>query len=283
MSKRRLLLIVQAVFYGALIWFVVQRFDKLVASIDLGILLERPLHVAASIIFFLLFYGLLAVHWKLVCDKYEKYPQDQQWLSFFASQPYKYLPSSVFTFSSRAVYAKKLGLPMKQSSAVQLIENFNILGSAFCTAILFLLFNTAPVLGAVASVLLLAALIGITFIPAVKLPKTALSISGRYYVRLLLLALAAWLSAGVAFYFIILATGSGISFVSAVAANAIAVGLGIVAVFAPGGIGVREFIYNKFSIGTTAIVLWRLLTLVVDLAVGLTAIYLIKRKSAQKS
>ncbi|HSX27208.1 MAG TPA: lysylphosphatidylglycerol synthase domain-containing protein [Patescibacteria group bacterium] len=283
MSKRSLLLAVQIVFYGALIWFVVQKFDKLTASVDLGILLNKPLHIVLSILCFLAFYGLLSLHWMQISDKYEKFPQSHQWLAFFASQPYKYLPSSVFTFSSRAVYAKKLGLPMKQSSAVQLIENFNILSAGFCIALLFLIYHASAFLGTFAGLLFLLGLFAVCFVPVFKLPKTAIKISGRDWAKLFILPLAGWLIAGLAFYLIVLATGQQIEFASAVATNAMAVALGILAIFAPGGIGVRELVYNKFSVGNAGIILWRLLTLVIDIAVGLVAIYAINRSLRTKN
>lgn len=283
MSKRTLLLILQIAFYIVLIGFVVQKFDELTNSVNLNILLDKPFYVVFSIICFLIFYALLSLHWKLVCDKYEKFQQNRQWLAFFASQPYKYLPTSIFTFSSRAVYSKRLGLPIKQSSAVQLIENLNILLGSFVTALLFLIYNESIPLGFAASVLLILILSAVCFVPTLKIPKTALRLSGKEWVKLFLLSLTAWMVAGTAFYFIVLATGQQIDFASAVTANAIAVGLGILAVFAPAGIGVREFVYNKFGITNTGIIVWRLLTLLIDVVVGFMAIYWIKRTALRQN
>jgi uncharacterized protein (TIRG00374 family) len=122
-------------------------------------------------------------------------------------------------------------------------------------------------------------LTAVSFIPMVKLPKTALTISGRLWVRLFILPVLAWLSAGTAFYLMVMATGQQLDFVTAVTANAVAVSLGILAIFAPGGIGVRELVYNKFGVASAGIILWRLMTLMVDVLVGLVAIYWVKRLS----
>lgn len=278
MLKKKILFLAQVAFYLAVIWFVARRLNQLISVINPSILLEKPLEVSISAVCFLLFYGLMSMHWKRICDNYTKFPQQKQWLAYFASQPYKYLPSSFFTFSSRAVYASKLGLPAKQSSLVQIIENFNILLGGFGVAVVFLAFASSLSLGLLISGAGLLTIAAISRIPAVRLPKTAYSIAGKQWVKLFLFSLAGWVFAGSAFYFMLLASGEGASFVPAVAANAIAMCLGIVAIFAPGGIGVREFVYSKFSISTTGIIMWRLLTLFIDLAVGLVAILLINRQ-----
>lgn len=276
MSKKRALLFLQIGFYIAVIWFVIQKFNHLTASLDRGSLFDRPLLIVLSALCFVFFYCLLSVHWKLLCDKYVKFPQHHQWLSFFASQPYKYLPSSVFTFSSRAVYAKKLGLPLKQSSAIQLIENFDLLLSGLGVSLLFLIYHMSMTAGIAVTAAGLLGLGIIAIIPAVQIPKTAITISGREWVRLFTIPVLGWIGTGTAFYLLVLATGQHLDFVSAVAANALAVSLGILAIFAPGGIGVREFVYNKFKVANPGIILWRLLTLIVDIVVGTIAIYWIR-------
>lgn len=279
MSKKYALLVLQVGLYVAVIWFVSQRFQELYQSIDFSTVIDKWPLLVLSIGCFLLFYGVLSIHWKEICDKYTKYPQNHQWLSFFASQPYKYLPSSVFTFSSRAVYAKKLGLPIKQSSAVQLIENLDILLSGLCVALLFLGFKASLTAGIITSGLFLVVLCAVTYVPSLKVPKTAINISGREWVRLFSLPVLGWFAAGAAFYFLVMATGAQIDFVTAVSANAIAVSLGILAIFAPGGIGVRELVYDKFNVSNAGIILWRLLTLVIDIVVGALAIYRLNRLS----
>ncbi len=271
-SKKWLLLFIQVGFYAAVIWFVSQKFNQLADSVDIGLLVNKPILLIFSIACFLLFYGLLSLHWKRICDQYAKFPQHHQWLSFFASQPYKYLPSSIFTFSSRGMYAKKLGLPVKQSSVVQLIENFNVQLAGLSVALVFLCYRLSTMAGVGVSALFILGLIAISFIPTFKLPKTALEISGQTWAKLFVLPVLGWLAAGTGFYLVVMATGQQIEFTSAVAANTVAVSLGILAIFAPGGIGVREFVYNKFSVGNTGIILWRLLTLILDVVIGVIAI-----------
>jgi uncharacterized membrane protein YbhN (UPF0104 family) len=111
------------------------------------------------------------------------------------------------------------------------------------------------------------------------MPKTAIKLSGRKWVQLFLMVFGAWIFSGIAFYLIIKGSGQNISFSTAISANAAAMGLGILAIFAPGGIGVREFVYNKFSLALPGIVLWRLFTLVIDICVGFTSIFIINRQS----
>jgi uncharacterized membrane protein YbhN (UPF0104 family) len=282
MYKRKALLAIQIIFYIAVIWFIAVRFDRLIHSVDVGNLLQRPLLVILSVICFLGFYAFLALHWKLICDKYAKFPQQHQWLSFFASQPYKYLPSSIFAFSSRAVYAKKLGLPIKQSTLVQLLENMNIVLGGFLVAVVCLAFQASLTIGIGVSTLTILCLCGAVLIPSIKVPKSALYLSGREWVKLLSFTVSAWIFSGTAFYLIVLANGQSISYVTAVAANSVAVGLGILAVFAPGGIGVREFVFSRFNISSGPIITWRLLTLIVDVIVGASAIYAIKRTTSKK-
>lgn len=277
MSKKHLLFIFQGGFYALITWFLFRKFNELYDTIDPSVLAKRPCHILLSVVCFLSFYALLAIHWKQVCSRYTKYPQSNQWLSFFASQPYKYLPSSVFTFSSRAVYAKKLGLPIKQSSVAQLVENGNILLSGFSVGMVFLAYQVSTPFGLLVTAAFLLSLGIISFVPSFKIPKTALTISGREWLKLFVIPFTGWWLAGTAFYFLVIGTGQDINFISAVAVNALAVGLGILAVFAPGGVGVREFVYNRFSINNTGIVAWRLLTLLMDVIVGLTAIYLLHR------
>lgn len=277
-TKKQLLFVAQIAFYVALIWYVSQKWSELTAVINPRLLLERPIPTVLSLICFLGFYGLLSLHWSKLCARYTKFPQQRQWLAFLASQPYKYLPSSAFTFSARAVYAKKLGLPLKQSTAVQLIENLNILGSGIALGALLLAFEYSFNLGILLGGIGMLAIIGVCMVPSLKIPKTAINISGKEWVGLALMAGAGWVLAGAAFYFLASAAGTPAAFVYAVAANSLAMCLGILAVFAPGGIGVREFVYSKFMVTATAIAMWRILTLLIDVVVGLAAILIINRR-----
>lgn len=62
-----------------------------------------------------------------------------------------------------------------------------------------------------------------------------------------------------------------------IAANSIAFSLSILAVFAPGGIGVREAVYSFFSIAAVTVISWRILVFVMDFLVGIVSIFLIKK------
>lgn len=282
MFKRYLLLALQLLFFAAIVVFVAQRYKQLTAIVEPSTILGKPFQLSLSIAGFIIFYSLMAWHWQLLSEKFANSPRSRQWLAFFASQPYKYLPSSLFTFSARAVYAKKLGLSVKQSSIIQLIENTNILIGAGLLVLLLSAFRTSFIWGlsAIALILLFA---GVAVRTGLKLPKHGFRLAGREWVRLLALTSVAWLFAGIALYSLITATGQDIALLTAIVANTIAVGLGIIAVFAPGGIGVREFVYVKFAIDATGIIFWRLLTLVLDISLGFLAIYFIKRLKKSNS
>lgn len=282
MFKKFLLTVLQLVFLSLVAWFIVSRLDELYAAVDTSLIRENPSLILLSVVLFLAFYSVLAIHWMGVCRLVDSENYEKQWLAFLASQPYKYLPSSVFTFSARASYAKKLGTTIKKSSLAQVVENGNILLGALCISIIFLAYNYSVLLGIGATLVMIFLMGAVIAIPRLKIPKTSLEVSGREWLNLFLLTLIAWVIAGGSLYFLNKAVGDNVSFVSIVAANSIAMGLGIVAIFAPGGIGIREFIYAKFSIGAPVIILWRLLTLLIDVVLGVWAIILIKNNPTSK-
>jgi uncharacterized membrane protein YbhN (UPF0104 family) len=65
----------------------------------------------------------------------------------------------------------------------------------------------------------------------------------------------------------------------AISANAAGYAVSILAVFAPGGLGVREFTLYLFSVQNPAILLWRLITLAGDLLLGFGAVAYIRLRS----
>lgn len=276
MSKR-LLLVIQLVFFVAIVVFGIQRFQVLTDSVTPSLILRKPIHLSLSVACFLGFYALLACHWQLLTQKFVGKHHTRQWLAFFASQPYKYLPTSLFTFSARATYAKKLGLSVKASSVAQIIENANIVLAGILVVSLFLIFQTSILWGLIGTSLIALIICTVVLSPRLMISRNNFQLSGREWIKLFILPIGAWLFAGLSFYILLAATGHNITVLSAIVANTLAITLGILAVFAPAGIGVREFVYAQFAVAATGIIFWRLLTLVVDFAVGCIAIYLIRR------
>lgn len=235
--------------------------------------------VVGSFLLFLIFYGLLSLHWMLICEEVGKKNSKNQVFAFFASQPYKYLPTSLFTFSFRAKYAKDLGLGLKLSSLAQLVENFDILLSGALIAVLFYLQYSFPGIGlfvTLTTILLLTILYIIN--TNVKIPFLKIKISTRSASKYISLVSLAWVISGLSFYLLGQAFGLDIGLFRSIASNAGAFISGIVAFFAPGGIGIRELVFAAFGIQSLMIVLWRLLTFIVDIIVGLIAILYIKFK-----
>lgn len=231
----------------------------------------RPL--IGSIILFILFYGILSIHWMLICFEVDKKFRKNQILVFFASQPYKYLPTSLFTFSYRAKYAKDVGMSLKRSSAAQFIEIINIVFSGALIATVFSLldryFGFGLLLLSLCTVILLILYqINVMFsIPFVKLKIPSRSVS-----KYMVLVGLGWVVAGVSFYLLGKAFGLDNGLYESIASNAGALIAGILAFFAPGGIGVRELVFTAFGIQSLMIVLWRMLTFIVDIVVGGLAI-----------
>lgn len=251
--------------------------SRLIKDINFNTLEINMWLVVGSLLFFLAFYGLLSLHWMLICEEVDKKSNSNQVFAFFASQPYKYLPTSLFTFSFRAKYAKDLGLGLKLSSIAQLIENFNILLSGTLIAVIFYLQYNYPILGLL--IIIIASFILIVLYINnynVRIPIVKLKISTKSASKYISLVSLAWVVSGFSFYLLGQAFGLDIGLFRSVASNAGAFISGILAFFAPGGIGVRELVFTAFGIQSLMIVLWRLLTFCVDIIVGILAILYIK-------
>jgi uncharacterized membrane protein YbhN (UPF0104 family) len=265
---------------GAL-YFGVNYFVELVSEITRSKLGINYFLVSLSGFVFLLFYVLLSFHWYRLSSLFAG-KKNLQYLSFFASQPYKYLPTSLFTLSFRAKYAKDLGMDIKKSSLAQLIENLNMLSTGILVGAVFYLLSEKQflILG-----LLFAVIVSVWFFTPKKLnlniKSKVVSIDKNYeFVNLSLTSLA-WIVSG--FSFLILAKGLNvdIGIYEALSANALAYTLGILAFFAPGGIGVREWVFSLYSISNVAIVGWRIMTFCADMLLGFIAIGVIAIKKSR--
>lgn len=238
----------------------------------------NPLLLLISLAIFLLFYWILSKHWLYLSNVF-KNTNPKQDLAFYASQPYKYLPTSIFTFSFRAKYSKQLGMSIKSSSLAQLLENINLLGIGAYTALLFYLLSINILYGS-------ALLVGTIFIMFIIPDKINLSIRAKKltinkYIEIKAVAMVflAWIVSGLSFYVLNKGLGINIGLFDAISANSAAYSLGILAFFAPGGIGIREWVFSVFGIASISIVFWRILTFAVDMAVGVITILIIEKKS----
>lgn len=235
-----------------------------------------------SFILFGVFYLLIAWHWQRVCRSVNKQANvEHQNLAFFASQPYKYLPSSVFTFSFRAKFAKDLGMSVKQSSLAQLIENFNILGAGLVTSVIFYLASVSVYAGiGVSAVVALVFGVVIRNKSVAIIPKLKRRVALDELSKNFVLIIGAWVVSGISFWVLSASVGVALNPTIAISANAVAYVASILAVFAPGGIGVRELVLALFSVSNGVIIFWRILTFIADMVFGFAAILLLKKVTA---
>ncbi len=277
--KKRALQIIQAILTLALILVVAWKANDFLVRVDWGMIPSAWFEVVIAAVLFLLGYVLLAEHWLLVAREIVPDLPAKHRLAFFASQPYKYLPTSFFTLSFRAHYAHKLGMSLKDSTKAQLIENINMVsGAVLLGTIAWYVFIDGRV-GA-----MLLAVLGAFFALLWKYHHVDLHVGAakiklhmRCWIRGYLIVLAAWLIIGMGFYVLAHALQPDVDFLRAVAATEYAFSAGIVAIFAPGGIGVREFVFSSFGFVASTVIVWRCITFVVDILLGVGAITIVAR------
>lgn len=167
----------------------------------------------------------------------------------------KYIPGKVFMLAARLAYYKEEGAPLSKVTVCFFIENICTLLGAAMLFIVSLLFFPNELLSDYQwiTILLIAAffaaihprVINLVLKPIGKLAKKPLEIPMKYsqMIRVVLLFIANWLIVGVGFYILTrsicpavelnqLLFCAGVWGVSAI--------IGILAVFAPSGLGVRE-------------------------------------------
>jgi uncharacterized membrane protein YbhN (UPF0104 family) len=282
MSTRKITFKILSLFLtiGAL-YFGISYFIELINEITRSKVSINYLLLIFSGFLFLLFYVILSFHWYRLTSLFIG-KKNQQFLSFFASQPYKYLPTSLFTLSFRAKYAKDLGMDIKKSSLAQVVENLNMLSTGIFVGIVFYLMSGKQFL--ILGLLFLAIISVWLFTPNklnLNIKSKAINIDKNYeFVNLTLTSLA-WIVSG--FSFLVLANGLNLDLgvYEALSANAIAYTLGIFAFFAPGGIGVREWVFSLYNISNVAIVGWRIMTFFADMILGFIAIGIIAIKKSR--
>lgn len=245
----------------------------LIADLDLVGIDKR--YLAVSIVSFIIFYLLLSYHWYRAVKMVDNAAAGVQSLAFFASQPYKYLPSSLFTFSFRAKYAHDLGLSLKKSSKAQLIENMVLLSSGLYVGVVFLAIKIDVIYG---GVVFLVTLLGAVLAKdnlTMSIKSKKMHFNKNDILMNFALVSIAWIVCGLSFFYLNKAVGVNLVLVDSVASNSIAYVSGILAFFAPGGVGVREAVYGFFSVQVSAILMWRLITFILDVVMGFMSIVIV--------
>lgn len=236
-----------------------------------------PQIVSAGIIF-AIGYTIFAHHWLLVCRIIKPDTPSKQHLAFFASQPYKYLPTSLFTLSFRAKFSSQLGMKLRDSSEAQIIENLNLVGGALLIGAIMV----SSLYSLSATLAMLVLMIVIAFLAwkqhTITIPRVKNVINLRKWISAFLVVLLGWITVGCGFMIVVIGIDQVINPLAAIGANSIATGLGILAIFAPGGIGVRELVFSFFMYSSTTIIIWRFVTFIVDIVLGLTSMMLIAKR-----
>ncbi len=247
----------------------VRQIGKYTSSLDGGALMHNLGWLLLAAIVYVGFYAVLSVHWQYICRSIDPKTTKYQWLAVFAAQPYKYLPTSIFSLTFRAKYARQLGMNIKKSSLAQLIENVSVLASAVALGgfVAICVLDSSFALGLIFFVCCLILFVVGLDLSLQILRRQHLKIPLRRRVVIFFLSLSGWLVNGVGFYIVAAAFGEHTSLIEAIGANAAAVEAGILAIFAPGGIGVRELVFGLFGIGAVVIIAWRLVTAIVDVVI----------------
>ena len=279
MTKQRLLQVLQITLTLSLVIFIALKAQIFLDEVEWSKIPAVWPNIVLAAVFFAMGFCVLSHHWLLVAREIIPGITSRQRLAFFASQPYKYLPTSIFTLSFRALYAKKLGMSVGDSSKAQVIENLNIVGAAFVLASITWVMALNLTNG-----LILVALLGIIFAILwknhhinIRIYKTKTVLHMRCWIKAFLLAMSAWFLVGVGFFCLATGLQENVSILNAIAATGYAFGAGILAVFAPGGIGVREVIFSSFGFVASTILVWRCITFVIDIVLGTISIWLIER------
>lgn len=275
--NKKLINIIQTILTIALIVFVVLKAGDFFKHVDWSAVAGSWPAILFSGALFVCGYLVLAWHWAYVCKMIDSKASDRQWLAFLASQPYKYLPTSLFTFSSRAMFASKFGMSLKQSSEAQLIENLNLVGSSLVIGSLLLLLNYNFFIGLLAAMVVATICLLIWNQRSIKIPKINLKLDLTKWFKSLVIVTLGWFIIGFGFFVMVIGLEGRVDLILSIAASNLATGLGILAVFAPGGIGVRELVFHYLSFASSTILIWRLTTFVVDILFGAWAGWVISR------
>lgn len=277
-NKKRIWRILNALLTLALLVFAWKYLSTLLADIKTSEVTVYWWLVLGSSMLFVISYLLFSYNWLLSARLFQENVPRAQFLVFIASQPYKYLPTSLFVLSSRAILAKRLGLSIKKSSIAQALENASILSSNFVLFLLLIIATKSVIAAAVFFVVMVLLILSIyaksSFIVSFKSRK--LEINTKTAARMFASTFFAWVISGLAFVLLNKALAVEIDFLSIMAGNTIAFSLGMLAFFAPGGIGIRELVYDKFGVNGASIIYWRVIVFILDFILGIPAILAIR-------
>jgi uncharacterized membrane protein YbhN (UPF0104 family) len=201
---------------------------------------------------------------------------------FLASQIAKYLPGGFWAVAAQTELSADAGVPRRRSGAAYVLTVTISLAAALALSPLAgtaALTHRAVWVGAVAVLLVVAT--GLV-LPRV-LPQRVPAVGARTLIAAALLALATWAAFGTHLWLLVRASGTDhpFSYATAVGTFAFAWALGLVAVVAPAGIGVRELaliglltpvLSGGHAAALAVVVLSRCITSVSDAAFGLAAL-----------
>jgi len=235
-----------------------------------------PSLLAVAVVLCALFYAFVATAWVTLSSTS---PEDslsnrRLYLAFLASQPFKYLPSSLFTFTARMRFAQHAGLTARRAAVVTLLDGLLLIGSGASLWVLGLWpYGTALVLVCGSLTVLLWGYVqrclgwlgrrrGLEAVPHIS--RGVLAKVGTLY-------LLGWICAGLALVFLASSFGAKMNPTTVreiVGVNAGAFAASIVAVFAPAGLGVRETVLLNGNVAAEAILAWRVMTASFDILGG---------------
>lgn len=191
------------------------------------------------------------------------------------SQLAKYLPGGIWHFVGRAGYYRTDHLDLRRITDAMFIENVWLVVSAMAVgAISFVLHHAAAVRAAVMQVGLAAATW--LLLVFVMLRVFQHRVNWLHFFEIMAVQITVWTLSGLSFW--VLIGGNEVPALLAISAFSIAWALGYLAVFAPGGLGVREAVLVMLLTSTisaeTAVVyasVHRLLWAGLELALGAVA------------
>lgn len=240
-----------------------------VASANLEVSLP---YLILSLISFSIFYLFLAVGWGYAYYSLNALAGGPIWLSFLSSQVYKYLPSSIFLFSFRLLHSKEIiGTKTKIGRLTKsiLLEHLSLVGTGLLVA-------TTAAGQHVFSIGLL--IIGVA---SLFLTKKLNFFDYKNYAYPLLMALSqisGWVLAGVSLYLFTISLGieQNLKLTESITLQASSTAVSIMAVFSPGGLGIKELFLSEAALSPVIIVFWRLHNIFLEILSTTFALLLIK-------
>ncbi len=275
-------IVVYNLFFVGTLYFALKSID--ISSVEIR-LPDSVTYLILSVFFFFLFYLLLSLAWSLILDTYsEKRSGYTSVLSFLAGQVYKYLPSSLFGISFRILYSKKLGFSVGDSIRASLFENLLLIYTSFW---IFLSFYYSYILFLAGLIIYLIGLLILkkgkkifSNLPIIKKIIVFQKFSYSKLISAYFLQSLGWLVAGLALFVYQLGfQNNNADIVSTISAQSVSYTVSILAVFAPGGLGIKEYFLNNAGITALIVINWRLLTVAMDIIISSISIIFIYKKS----